>query len=432
MVRASVSVGSQSRRGASPLESPAIGTATNDLIEPCDGREADRNPLPPPPRDPAIALAFSGGGFRATLTALGVLRFAADAGLLPQVRYVSSVSGGSLANGLFAHHYSTLQREAFSAEALDDLVIRPFIKRITTQSLSRAVILNLWRAAGPSTRTDLLAKVFDDWFFEKRLLEDLPPGCRFIVNTANLTTGVRFGFEREVLGDWVLGLAKTAGTRIRLSQAVAASAAVPGAFAPFIVKGVRFPCANGRVPKLVDGGAYDNSGLEAVDDLPETLLIAANAGGLFRAGAYAGVPIIRDLQRANSLLYRQSTSLRRREMVERFRAREEAVRRGRDVPEWARRGVLFGLATTFEPARRPPEEWTDSRPEDSEQWREHLATYKTSFTQFSEEICRRLIYRGWWLAGATTSLYHRKELPAQLPAWRNLAMEAIGGTHGAG
>lgn len=405
----------RNQASGSALNSRAIGTATNDLLAGCGVSDIRAARPPPPPQDPPLALAFSGGGFRATLTALGTLRFLADAGLLPQVRYVSSVSGGSLANGLFACRYEDLAAKGFGPDALDDGVIRPFVERITTRSLTMGLVLNIWRVLGPGTRTDLLASFFDRWFFDGRRLEDLSSDCRFIFNTANLTTGVRFGFERDVLGDWVLGLASTRGTGFRVAQAAASSAAVPGAFAPFVVRGVDFPCARGRTAKLLDGGAYDNSGLEAVDDIPEALLVAVNAGGLFRTGAWGGVPIVRDLQRASSLLYRQSTALRHREMVERFESWEAARGASEPVPRWGRQGVLFGLATTFE----APAEWADTRPERDE-WRVRLATYKTSFAKFPREICEGLLYRGWWLTGATLTAYHRAALPHALPDWRPL------------
>src|SRR5204863_8974376 len=45
-------------------------------------------------------LALSGGGFRATLYHLGLIRFLRDAGLLSKVTHVTSVSGGSI----FAAH----------------------------------------------------------------------------------------------------------------------------------------------------------------------------------------------------------------------------------------------------------------------------------------------------------------------------------------
>jgi predicted acylesterase/phospholipase RssA len=249
-----------------PLASPALGTAVTDLVAPC----AESRPLPAPP-PPAtgvpLALAFSGGGFRASLAALGVLRFVADSGLLGRVRYVSSVSGGSVAHGLLARHYDELEREEFRPEALDRVVINPFIDRISRHSLIWALLLNVWKIIGPKTRTQLLADTFADWFYGQRRLDELSPSCRFVFNAADLTTGVRFGFERDVFGDYVLGRRVTDGSTLRLADAVAASAAFPGAFAPLVLGNYDFPCRDGRVPRLLDGGAYDNLGLEAVDDV---------------------------------------------------------------------------------------------------------------------------------------------------------------------
>jgi NTE family protein len=399
----------------SPLASAAIGTARNDLISPCN--EVLHATDPPPPADGVpVALSFSGGGFRATLAALGVMRFVADAGLLGRVRYVSSVSGGSLANGLFAHHYEELEKSDFTPESLDELVIGPFVEKISSSSLSRTLLRNVWRTIGPKTRAHLLADTFDDWFFKGRKLEDLSDGCRFIINAASVTTGVRFAFEREIVGDWVMGRTHTKGTGLRLATAAAASASVPGALAPLKVEGVDFPCARGRTHLLVDGGAYDNSGIEALDNVTGALIVNLNAGGLFRTGAYKGLPLVRDLQRANSLLYRQSTALRFRDTVARFQSYERARAEGREPPPEARMGVLFGLASTIADA---PAEWTDGRDEDQASVAE-IAAYKTSFDEFPREVCNKLLYRGWWLAGATLSAYQRPQLPEVLPKWRSL------------
>src|SRR5689334_5564195 len=43
-----------------------------------------------------LGLALSGGGFRATLYHLGLIRFLRDAGILPMVTHITSVSGGSI------------------------------------------------------------------------------------------------------------------------------------------------------------------------------------------------------------------------------------------------------------------------------------------------------------------------------------------------
>ena len=47
-------------------------------------------------RDMTIALTLSGGGFRATLFHLGVVRFLYEAKLLDKVTDICSVSGGSI------------------------------------------------------------------------------------------------------------------------------------------------------------------------------------------------------------------------------------------------------------------------------------------------------------------------------------------------
>src|SRR5206468_12863516 len=43
-----------------------------------------------------IGLALSGGGFRASLYHLGLVRFLRDAGILSKVAHITSVSGGSI------------------------------------------------------------------------------------------------------------------------------------------------------------------------------------------------------------------------------------------------------------------------------------------------------------------------------------------------
>ena len=403
-------------RTLSPLDSPAIGTRADDLVEPC------REPGPtaarpdPPPAEPALAVAFSGGGFRATLAAVGVGRFLADAGLLERVRYVSSVSGGSVAHGLLAVAWERLAKDGFAPERYDELVVQPLVQRIGESSLEAALLRNVWRIVGSKTRTDLLADLFDRWFFDGALLEELPAGTRFVFNAANLTTGVRFGFERDVVGDYVLGLVPARGTGLRVAQAAAASAAVPGAFAPLELA-LAFPCARGRRAALLDGGCYDNLGLEVVDSLPEVCLVAMNAGGTFQTGAWGRVPLVRDLARANALLYRQTNALRMRTMVERFQVWEQARKAGVTPPRWGRQGVLFGLATTMDAKATP--EWTGTRPEPSREQIVELALTPTSFDRFDGELCEALIHRGWWLAGATLASFHRRLL-GDLPRWRRL------------
>lgn len=222
-------------------------------------------------------------------------------------------------------------------------------------------------------------------------------------------------FERDLVGDYVIGRIPAAATRLRVAQAVAASAAVPGLLAPLVLNGLEFPCERGRTVRLADGGAYDNMGLEAVDDLADHLLVSLNAGGLFVTGRYGRIPLIRDLQLAQSLLYRQSTALRRRAMVDRFQAWEAARERSEEPPEWSRQGVLFGLATTLEPSQA----WAEVNPTPSGP--DEVAFVKTSFDRFPRELCEKLVYAGWWLTGATLTRFHPELFEGRdLPSWRPL------------
>jgi len=399
------------KRWTSILESPAIATSSDDFIAPCATVEPQPAAPPAATPAPAFALALSGGGFRATLCSMGAARFLADAGLLSRLRFSSSVSGGSVANGILACGYRAVADDGFTGQAFDAHVLDPLVRRISASSLERKLIRGIPRILGRRTRTDLLAEAFDEWWFDGRMLNELPADVRWIINATNLTTGVGFAFERDVVGDYVLGRLTTTQLPMRVAAAVAASAAVPGAFAEVVID-APFPCADGRVARLLDGGAYDNSALQPLDEVTDACLVAVNAGGTFQVGKLGKVPIARDLQRANAILYRQSTGLRRQFMVERFQAWENAVADGQAPPGFGRRGVLFSLGTTMDAT----DEWREGRPE-HEEWREALAMVPTTFDKFNTDLCERLIYRGWWLTGATLSRYHRELLPAKLPAW---------------
>jgi NTE family protein len=359
-------------------------------------------------------VTLSGGGFRATFAGLGVARFLADAGLLGDLRFVSSVSGGSVANGMLATRFPDLRKRGFSGSAFDELVVEPIAKRVAARSLKLKLLRNLWRTVGPRNRTDVLARAFNDWLFDDVELEALDPGCRWIFNAANLTTGARFGFERDVVGDYVVGLAATAGSGLQVAQAVAASAAVPGAFAAMKVDQVEFPCAGRGVPHLLDGGAYDNSGLEALDSgrYHDVFTISLNAGGVFVTGGYGKVPFVRDLARANALLYRQSTSLRTRWMVDRFEAWHRTPA-GRPPARDTRRGVLFGLASMIGTTERGTSEFdafTARFPEHRTFTKggveQDLSFVPTVFDRLEPSLVAALVYRGWWLTGASLAQHH--------------------------
>ena len=123
-------------------------------------------------------------------------------------------------------------------------------------------------------------------------MTSLDPGCRFVINAANLVTGVRFAFERDVIGDAYTGLTRMSDT-LRVSVAVAASCAVPGVFAPLPVRNIAFPC-QAETPLLVDGGAYDNTGLTGLGTLRgrgAVFVIGDERWGSIHGGAMGWCPV---------------------------------------------------------------------------------------------------------------------------------------------
>lgn len=393
------------------VDSPAVGSG----LQP-ERFRGDRPPRKPPRSAAPVALTISGGGFRATLAGLGAIRLLADARMLTDLRYVSSVSGGSLANGLLASRWPLLREAGFTGAAVQEHLIDPFIAGISSQSLKWSLVRGIWRTIGPSTRTDLLARRFDEWWFDGVELEQLDRGVRWIINAANLTTGVRFGFERDMVGDYTIGHVPTAGTGLRLSTAVAASAAVPGAFAPVVLTSPEFPGAE-HAPVLMDGGTYDNTGLQALDDKAyrEVFLVALNAGGLLRPGAYGRVPVIRDLARANSLLYRQSVALRTSSLVAQFQRGRKAG--AGPLPPDGRRGVLTGLVTTLpDPGPASLRAWRAAFPESRTHDDRDLALVPTVFDKLDPALCRALVHRGWWTVGAALATFFPRRL-GDFSAW---------------
>ena len=112
---------------------------------------------------PWVNLCLSGGGFRATLFHLGVVRLLLDAGLLAQVRHIHSVSGGSI---LAAHLVSrwpdyVKSGETFRAAAKD-------LIRLAQSDLRGAMVWRSYRSP-----TDLLETYYSNYLFGPRRLKDL-------------------------------------------------------------------------------------------------------------------------------------------------------------------------------------------------------------------------------------------------------------------
>lgn len=280
---------------------------------------------------PAIALALSGGGIRAMVFHLGVMKHLAERGLLENVVRVSTVSGGSLLVGLLLQQ--NLLRwptsEQFLARSLPALR-----ESLCTRSLQWGAARRLlnpmnWRFL--LSRANLLAMTLRREWQVRGALGDLPEAPEWSINGTTAENGKRFRFKRHDIGDYALGYASA--ERFPLASALAVSAAFPGGFGPLSLDARRFDWrrrswddppeaakpVEAAFPQLhlYDGGVYDNMGLEPFFDAGRqrpkqegVFIICSDAGAPLASGFNKGPLNVFRLKRVADIMSEQSRSLR--------------------------------------------------------------------------------------------------------------------------
>jgi NTE family protein len=224
-----------------------------------------------------IGLALSGGGIRAAVFHLGVLRRLAEAGMLEQVTQVSTVSGGSLVTGaLFAHAGN---RWPSSKEYVE--TVYPLLRGILTAgdlfSLRALGLRGLFKENVGIfyRRADILAGLLRTRWGVTLRLSDLPSTPIWHINTTCYETGKNWRFTRDSMGDWQFG--RHYSPKVDVADAIAASAAVPYAIGALTLElpaegwwdtdpETKQPLRRKDPPfnrvRLWDGGAYENMALE--------------------------------------------------------------------------------------------------------------------------------------------------------------------------
>jgi predicted acylesterase/phospholipase RssA len=225
-----------------------------------------------------IGLALSGGGFRATLFHLGVLRFLHDARLLPGISHITSVSGGSIAAAHLVLNWkrytgSDQDFEEAAGELLD--FIRLDVRNRVVRRFPLAAIANGARflsGRGRSrrlTRPGLLEAEYEKHLYGDVCLYELPPMPQLHILATNVNEGCLCSFTRSGL---LLQRRKPeGGTRFELlpttlatvPMAVTASSAFPGFFPPMQLMADDVGLEEGQFPSqlFTDGGVYDNLGV---------------------------------------------------------------------------------------------------------------------------------------------------------------------------
>lgn len=241
-----------------------------------------------PPRE-GIALALSGGGYRAMLFHVGAVVRLNEAGLLPKLKRVSSVSGGSITAGVLGLNWKGLDfqtgtQNAGAAKDLDEKLVRP-IRAIASETLDGWSV-GLGVLTPGMTVGDFVARNYDRLLFHGATLQDLPDdaeGPRFVINATSVQTGALVRFSRPYAADYLVG--RLMKPRLPLAQVVAASSAFPPVLSPVTIDidpdeiEPDPDCPLQRHPYnhlwvLSDGGVYDNLGLETVFKNYRTVLVS--------------------------------------------------------------------------------------------------------------------------------------------------------------
>jgi predicted acylesterase/phospholipase RssA len=235
-----------------------------------------------------LGLALSGGGFRASLYHLGLLRFLRDAGILPQVTHITSVSGGSIMAAHLALNWDRYNGDAaeFDAAASEFL---SFVRLDVRNRIVRRFPLGLplrWprRLLGLSnrklTRTGLLEYHYEKYLYGDKTLFELPEKPQLHILATNVSEGCLCSFHHDSL---LMVRRKPGGTygldRIHVglatvAMAVAASSAFPGFFPPLELTGADVGASSGEFGRqaYTDGGVFDNLGVRMFHYLQRSLL----------------------------------------------------------------------------------------------------------------------------------------------------------------
>lgn len=383
-----------------------------------------------------VGLALSGGGVRAAAFHLGVLRCLAERELLESVRYISTVSGGSLLVGLVfsRNEWCWPESRAFLEH------VHPTISSLLqARSLQLRYLLRLfllpWNWLRFPFRANVLAEAIRGTWGVRGSLDQLPAMPVWAINGTTMETGRRWRFlgEREEssaaysMGDGEVGY--TDGKGFPVAQAMATSAAFPGGISPLRVKASsrawELPAfhrdrrdATEVVPKyrayhIADGGVYDNLGLEPIFDVsrgqirPKSgcrFVIVSDAGAPLRTRSWGPIAQVLGFStRTVDIMSAQTRNLRVRGLVRWFREQEVAGRRV---------GHFIGMANS---AKGQIERWKTEHadqlvpvvlsqylpPDDAER----VSAYPTTLRSMNRADFERIERHGYELAKLQFALY---------------------------
>ena len=249
-----------------------------------------------------IALSLSGGGFRASAYGLGTLNALYLLGLLDNVHMLSTASGGTITGAFYAlwrkrgKSFETIYQEFYDFLRQDKLLKEALVQWKTNIDGDRSNY-KLIQAFADIYDRDVYDRTRMDAFWQP----DPDPARPFhlqsiIFGATELYTGLTFRFQYAAfLPDTIIGddgvnrpgflvgnrnvhIRTERARELRIADAVAASSCFPAGFEPLVMPDDFFPAndiqpalldGNGQATgkariALVDGGVYDNQGIESL------------------------------------------------------------------------------------------------------------------------------------------------------------------------
>jgi predicted acylesterase/phospholipase RssA len=229
-----------------------------------------------------IALALSGGGFRAASYSLGCLSYLhrviyKEQPLLKRVKFISSASGGSITNLFYSLKVASNPNEPF-LNIFKELY--DFLDDSETITDAFSVLRNdrVWKSRPDKGRNliNAFALSYDQRFFKGALFKELrqQPVHEVCINATEFEQGISFRFQNGSgkFGNSKITISQNAADSFKLADILAASSCFPMGFEPIMMP---FDFAHEDLPAnaiqkattkeiefgLMDGGITDNQGI---------------------------------------------------------------------------------------------------------------------------------------------------------------------------
>lgn len=369
-----------------------------------------------------IGLTLSGGGFRASIFHLGVLRRLAEARWLDKIDVISTVSGGSIVGAFAALGWKDVLENGGDWPALKKYIADPFLKIIQEHNFitdwCKLLPFLLFKKKDKTfTRTKLAALLFGNRFFSGKLCDELPEKPLLIINATCLKSIRSWRFTRDGHGCSRIGHALWEKQVLSLGECVGASAAFPPVFTPTRIDCDQYEFSGPiykedpiTLPKFIalsDGGVYENLGTEVLTkkkgtqipvnrmlEQPEFLLVSDAGYPPQYKFRKSGIPVISEgllLYRVDDIARTQVNALRIRNLIKRYIDPKDPLK-----------GVLCYLASntnkTLYDAKDEYYKHVGIQHQIPRKIVKKIQAIRTHLDKFSAVECKALMYHAYTLA----------------------------------